>query len=60
MANLRQHRETDKTWLELGFVKCHHEPINETHLSDYILVPFEQVYEYTKELGNKIKQRSKD
>lgn len=40
----------DEEWLKLGFVKCYHPRINETHLADYILVPFDQVYEHTKEL----------
>lgn len=45
--------KSDEEWLKLGFIRCYYPKINETHLSNYILVPFDQVYEYTKELYTK-------
>lgn len=45
-----EHVPDDEKLSEMGFVRCYHPRINETHLADYILVPFDQVYEHTKQL----------
>lgn len=34
-------------------IKCYHPPVNITHLEDWILVPEEDVFNYTKELYEK-------
>lgn len=32
------------------FIRCYHPPVNIIHLADYIYVPKEDVYTYTKKL----------
>ena len=39
---------------KVKFVKCYYPPINKIHLSDYILVPKNGVYEYTKQLFERL------
>ncbi len=46
---------TDEELFNMGLIRCFHPRINETHLADYILIPIEQSYEYTKELYQKAK-----
>lgn len=47
---IRKRLITPEESKEVKFVKCYHPSINKTHLSDYILVPEERVYEHTKNM----------
>lgn len=37
----------------MGYIRCYYEPVNIVQLGSEILVPEEQVYDYTKELYEK-------
>lgn len=37
----------------MKLIRCYHPPVNISHLADYILVPENEIYNYTKRLYEK-------